>query len=109
MWAGFSLGGIAAAFVLPVLILITNLAVPFGLVSSAKLEYVRVTAKLANPVLKIFLLVTLAASLYHAAYRLRSALEELTLAKLGVLPSVISYGLLLVGASVLLYAVLAIR
>lgn len=108
MWAGFSLGGIVAAFVLPALIIITNLAVPFGIVSPEKLEYARVVSKLSNPLAKLFIFVILVASLYHAAYRLQSVLQEITLEKLGVASSIIAYGLLALGTSVLLYAMLMI-
>ena len=108
MWAGFTLGGMVAAFVLPCLIMVTNLAVPFGITSPQKLEYARLVVKLSNPIAKLFIIVVVVASLYHAAYRLQSALQEITLEKLGVVSSIIAYGLLALGTSVLLYAMLMI-
>ncbi len=108
MWAGFTIGGTIAAFFLPVLITITNLAVPFGIISPEKLEYARVVVKLSSPLAKLFLVVVLVGSLYHAAYRLQSVLQEITLEKLGVVSYIIAYGSLAVGTSMLLYAILAI-
>lgn len=71
VWALFAAGGTFAAFVTPVMILVTGLAVTFGLLPAETLAYERMLAMVQNPVGKglVFLAVFLPA--WHAAHRLR--------------------------------------
>ncbi|MEE8455927.1 MAG: fumarate reductase subunit FrdD [Limibaculum sp.] len=71
VWALFAAGGTFAAFVTPVMILVTGLAVTFGLLPAETLAYERMLAVVQNPVGKglVFLAVFLPA--WHAAHRLR--------------------------------------
>ncbi len=71
VWALFAAGGTFAAFVTPVMILVTGLAVTFGLLPAEALAYDRMLAVVQHPVGKglVFLAVFLPA--WHAAHRLR--------------------------------------
>ena len=71
VWALFAAGGTFAAFVTPVMILVTGLAVTFGLLPAETLAYERMLAMVQNPVGKglVFLAVCLPA--WHAEHRLR--------------------------------------
>ena len=71
IWGLFAAGGTFAAFVTPVMIVVTGLAVAFGLLPAEALAYDRVLAVVQNPIGKglIFLAVFLPA--WHAAHRLR--------------------------------------
>jgi fumarate reductase subunit D len=71
IWALFAAGGTFAAFVTPVMIVVTGLATAFGLLPAEALAYERVLAMVQNPVGKglVFLAVFLPA--WHAAHRLR--------------------------------------
>ncbi len=71
IWSLFATGGTFAAFVTPVMILITGLAINFGLLPAEALSYERVLAVVQNPIGKgvVFLAIFLPA--WHAAHRLR--------------------------------------
>lgn len=71
IWSLFAAGGTFAAFVTPVMILVTGLAAAFGLLPAEALAYERVLAVVQHPIGKglVFLAVFLPA--WHAAHRLR--------------------------------------
>ena len=71
VWSLFAAGGTFAAFVTPVMILVTGLAVAFGLLPAEALAYERVLPLVQSPIGKgiVFLVVFLPA--WHAAHRLR--------------------------------------
>jgi len=71
VWALFAAGGTFAAFVTPVMIVVTGLAVAFGLLPAEALAFERILAVVQNPAGKglVFLAVFLPA--WHAAHRLR--------------------------------------
>jgi fumarate reductase subunit D len=71
VWALFAAGGTFAAFVTPVMIVVTGLAVTFGLLPAEALAFERVLAMVQHPAGKglVFLAVLLPA--WHAAHRLR--------------------------------------
>jgi fumarate reductase subunit D len=71
VWALFAAGGTFAAFVTPVMIVVTGLAVTFGLLPAEALAFERVLAMVQHPAGKglVFLAIFLPA--WHAAHRLR--------------------------------------
>ena len=77
IWSLFAGGGMLAAFVTPVMIAITGLAIPLGLISSDVLAYERVLAFATNPIGKLILLAVVLLPLWHAAHRLRMTLHDL--------------------------------
>ena len=71
IWSLFAAGGTFAAFVTPVMIFVTGLAIAFGVLPAEALAYDRILAVVQHPVGKglVFLAVFLPA--WHAAHRLR--------------------------------------
>lgn len=76
-WALFAAGGTLAALLVPVLVLITGLAIPLGLLAPAALSFDRVSNALDSLPVALTLLVTLVLLLWHAAHRLRVAAHDL--------------------------------
>lgn len=92
VWSLFAAGGTFAAFVTPVMILITGLALAFGLLPVEALAYERMLALVQNPIGKgmVFLVVFLPA--WHAAHRLRITAHDFGVRADGVVMAV-CYGL----------------
>jgi fumarate reductase subunit D len=89
-WTPFMAGAAASAFLMPVTIVITAIAVGAGWIS-----YQDLRALLGNPLVKIYLVVLISLSLFHAAHRLRFTLIDLLTAR-GAL-SLICYGTAILG------------
>ncbi|HXZ01286.1 MAG TPA: fumarate reductase subunit FrdD [Stellaceae bacterium] len=102
LWLPFAAGGLAAAFLLPVLILITGLLVPLGLMH---LPYARMFAFADNPLGKLILFGAVALPTWHAAHRLRVTAHDLGLGG-GLAVRLICYGvawlMIIVSAAALL-------
>lgn len=77
IWFPFAGGGLVAALMLPILILITGIAVPLGLMDGEALSYERIHAFAANPLGKIILFGVLVLPLWHGAHRFRMTLQDL--------------------------------
>ena len=71
VWSVFAAGGTFAAFVTPVMILVTGLAVAFGLLPAEALAYDRMLGLIQNPVGKGLAFLTVFLPAWHAAHRLR--------------------------------------
>ena len=71
VWGLFAGGGTFAAFLTPIMIFVTGLAVPLGLLSPEALAYDRMLAFAQNFFGKILILVAICLPLWHAAHRLR--------------------------------------
>ncbi len=71
VWSLFAAGGTFAAFVTPVMIFVTGLAVAFGLLPAEALAYERMVALVQNPVGKGFVFLAVFLPAWHAAHRLR--------------------------------------
>lgn len=76
LWLPFAGGGLVAALIMPVLILITGVLVPLGVLH---LQYETIAAVAHNPVGKLVLLGALALPAWHAAHRLRMTAHDLGL------------------------------
>src|SRR5262249_47940005 len=103
LWLPFAGGGLVAALIIPVLILITGVLVPLGVLS---LPYDKVAAFAHNPLGKLILFGIVALPAWHAAHRLRMTAHDLGLGG-GVAVKVICYGaafavMLLAAAALLL-------
>lgn len=77
VWSLFAGGGMLAAFITPVMIIITGIAIPMGLLSPEALAYDRVLAFATNPFVKLALFGVVLLPLWHAAHRLRMTLHDL--------------------------------
>ncbi|NOX39883.1 MAG: fumarate reductase subunit D [Alphaproteobacteria bacterium] len=71
IWSLFAAGGTFTAFMIPVMILITGLGVPLGLLPAQTLDYESVLAFVQHPLTRIALFGTIFLTVWHAAHRLR--------------------------------------
>jgi len=74
LWLPFAGGGLVAALITPVLILITGILVPLGVI---QLHYETVAAFAHHPVGKLILFGAVALPAWHAAHRLRMTAHDL--------------------------------
>jgi len=76
LWLPFAAGGLVAALIIPVLILITGLLMPLGILP---LPYEKMVAFAHNPLGKLILFGAVALPAWHAAHRLRMTAHDLGL------------------------------
>ena len=76
LWLPFAAGGLVAALIIPVLILITGVLMPLGILP---LPYEKMAAFVHNPLGKLILFGTVALPTWHAAHRLRMTAHDLGL------------------------------
>jgi fumarate reductase subunit D len=88
LWLPFAGGGLVAALIIPVLILITGVLVPLGI---QHLPYTKMAAFAHNPFGKLILFGVVAFPAWHAAHRLRMTAQDLGLGG-GALVQAICYG-----------------
>ena len=102
LWLPFAAGGLVAALIIPVLILITGILVPLGVMH---LPYDKVAAFAHNPLGKLILFGAVALPAWHAAHRLRMTAHDLGLGG-GAVVQAVCYGsagvLILAAAAALL-------
>ncbi|MCP4006241.1 MAG: fumarate reductase subunit D [bacterium] len=77
VWSLFSAGGMISALVTPVLILITGITVPLGVIGSDAIGFERAHAFAANPLGKLILLGLVILPLWHCAHRFRAVMVDL--------------------------------
>ena len=76
IWLLFGAGGMLSALVGPVLVLITGLLVPLGILPKDTLSYQRVLAFLQNPFGKLVLLAVISLFLFHGVHRFVTTLSD---------------------------------
>ena len=94
-WSLFGLGGMIAAFILPVHLFLHGIAIPMGWVSPDLLSYERMMSVLSSPygiIVKLFLFSIISFPLFHAAHRIRLTIEDLRIGWLNTIMPLISYG-----------------
>ncbi|HXG10894.1 MAG TPA: fumarate reductase subunit FrdD [Gemmataceae bacterium] len=89
-WVPFMAGAGISAFLMPATIFVTAIAVGLGWIDESGLRRL-----LSNPLVRVYLVVLISLSLFHAAHRLRFVLIDLLTAR-GAL-SLICYGTAIVG------------
>ena len=104
LWLPFAGGGLVAALIVPVLILITGVLMPLGMLH---LPYEKMVAFAHNPLGKLILFGTVALPAWHAAHRLRMTAHDLGLGDGAVVQAVCygSAGVLIVTAAILLIVI----
>jgi fumarate reductase subunit D len=104
LWLPFAGGGLVAALIIPVLILITGVLMPLGLLP---LPYEKMAAFAHNPLGKLILFGTVALPAWHAAHRLRMTAHDLGLGGGAVVKALCygSAGVLIVAAAMALLAI----
>ena len=78
-WGLFAVGGMVAATLVPVHILVQGVLGPLGLVASVNLHYDTYLAVASNPLVRLYLFVLISLPFFHAAHRLRFLLLDLGL------------------------------
>jgi len=96
-WSLFGAGGVIAAFLVPVHIILTGIAAPAGWASGA-FAYPRMVALLSHPVIRVYLFVLIALPLFHWAHRFRFTLVDLGLKRGQHVVAIACYGTAIVGA-----------
>ncbi len=104
-WGLFSVGGVVAAFLVPVHLFLHSLAVPLGWIS---ISAAQLQALVGHPLIKVYLFVLIALPLYHWAHRFRFILEDVGLHSLRVPIAVLCYGAAILGTVLTLWVLLSI-
>ena len=91
-WSLFSAGGMVAAMVLPILIVITGIVVPFGLAGDDPLNFKRIHSAVSHPFIKLVLFTVISLPLFHWAHRFLFTLVDVGLKSVSTLISVLCYG-----------------
>lgn len=76
-WGLFGAGGMVAAIVTPVCILITGLLIPLGIFNEASYSYSRVLGLAGNVLGALFLLIVICLPMWHAVHRIYHGLHDL--------------------------------
>jgi fumarate reductase subunit D len=98
-WTLFSAGGVVAAFLLPIHLLLFGLAFPLGWLPAPHYESLAVLLRL--PLVKIYLFVLCSLPLFHWAHRFRFTLYDvLQIKHLTEVIFVLCYGMAFVGTAV---------
>ncbi|MEV0383687.1 fumarate reductase subunit FrdD [Nonomuraea sp. NPDC050643] len=91
LWLLFSGGGVVAAFLLPVLVLLFGVLMPLGVLDWPTAEHLR--GLLGSVVVRLALLAVAVLCLFHAAHRIRHTSEELFgIARFDVVIAILCYG-----------------
>src|SRR5882672_9481381 len=104
-WILFSAGGVVAAFIVPVHILVNGLAIPLGWIP---VSHARMLGLVSHPIVKLYLFVLIALPLYHWAHRFRFILEDLGLHGFRTPIAVLCYGSAIVGTVATLWVLIPI-
>ncbi len=95
LWILFSAGGVVAALVIPVLLLLFGLAFPLGL---SPPSHEHMLAVLGHPLSRVTIFVSCMLLLFHSAHRVRFTLYDgLQIKHLNELIVLLVYGAVLVG------------
>ncbi|GAA3540798.1 hypothetical protein GCM10022419_021140 [Nonomuraea rosea] len=91
LWLLFSGGGVVAAFVLPVFVLLFGVLMPLGLIDWPAAGHLQALA--GNVLVRLALLGAVVLCLFHAAHRIRFTSEELLgIARFDLVIAVLCYG-----------------
>ena len=92
-WSLFSAGGMVAAMIFPILIIITGILVPVGLASDDPLNFERIhTVVTQNNYVKLIFFIVITLPLFHWAHRFRFTLVDVGLKSMSTLISILCYG-----------------
>jgi fumarate reductase subunit D len=105
LWLLFSAGGMAAALVLPVLLLLFGVAFPLGWLDAP--DHAHLLAIVRNPLTKLVLLGVCVLALFHWAHRFRFTLEHgLQLTRFDRVIALCCYGIAALGSAVACWVLL---
>lgn len=96
-WSLFAAGGMVAALLVPVHILLVGILLPLGWIPRESLSFQRMASLVAHPLVRVYLFVLLSLPFFHCAHRLRHTLYDLGLRGQRTLIAVACYGLAIAG------------
>ena len=106
-WFMFSQGGLFAAVLLPVHIVVQGILGPLGIVPVVDRHYDTWISILGNPIVKLYLLVLISLPFFHFAHRLRYLLVDLGVPAAKTVPAqVVFYGAAVVVTVLSIYVLL---
>ena len=106
-WFMFAQGGVLAAILIPVHVLVQGILGPLGVVPVVDRHYDTWVSVLGNPLVKLYLLVLIAFPFFHFAHRLRYLLVDLGVpAARGVPAQFVFYGGAVAVTAVTIYILL---
>lgn len=91
-WSLFSAGGVVAALLMPITIVLIGIGVPAGWITSDQLLDL-----FKHPLVRLYLFLLISLPLFHWAHRFRFTLMDLGLKSIGGLLGVLCYGAAIVG------------
>ena len=91
-WSLFTAGGIVAAMILPILIIITGILVPFGWAGDDPLNFEKISTAVSNQLIKLILFTIITLPLFHWAHRFRFTLVDVGLKSVRTVISILCYG-----------------
>ena len=91
-WSLFSAGGMIAAMVFPVLIIITGILVPFGLAGEDPLNFEKIHSAASHPLIKLILFAIISLPLFHWAHRFKFTLVDVGMKFASTFISIVCYG-----------------
>jgi fumarate reductase subunit D len=98
LWTLFSAGGVVAALLVPIHIVLFGIAFPLGWLEGP--SYDRLVSLVRNPLVRLYLLVFCTLPLFHAAHRFRYTLYDgLQIKHLNELINPLAYGGALAGSA----------
>ena len=97
-WAFFGAGGMVAALLMPITILLTSIGVAAGWLTEDRLR-----ALLSNRLTRLYLFLLIALPLFHWAHRFRFTLVDLGLRSARGVITVLCYGSAILGTLVAAY------
>jgi fumarate reductase subunit D len=107
LWSLFSSGGMIAALLLPILILLFGFAFPLGWLEPP--SYGNLLALVRHPLVRLVLFGLFSLPLFHGAHRFRFTLYDgLQIKHLNELIAVVCYGSAIVGTVIAAYILLSI-
>jgi fumarate reductase subunit D len=107
LWLLFSAGGMAAALVLPALMLLFGLLIPLGLLDAPEPTHLLAVAR--NPVTKLILIGVSVLALFHSAHRFRFTFEHgLQLGRFDRVIALCCYGAAVLGSVVGLWVLVSV-
>lgn len=105
LWLMFSAGGVVAALLMPMFLLLFGLAFPLGWIGAP--DHARVSALFGHPLTRIVLFIACALSLVHAAHRFRYTLYDgLQIKHLNEFIAMLCYGGAVIGTVAAAYVLL---
>ena len=97
-WGLFAAGGMVAAMLIPVHVLLFGILGPMGVLGEAFRSYEFGAGLMGNPILAIYFLVVIALPLFHWAHRFRFTLLDLGWTKWPEGTAFLCYGAAILGA-----------